>query len=72
MRGSHDPAVPVPGRQTKAAQLQQAGLGDPQRVLLLAPGQPLPQRGGQGGAGQEVWHNCFTGTVHLTVMTSGN
>ncbi|PSN40003.1 Homeobox protein extradenticle [Blattella germanica] len=35
--------------EEKAAQLQQAGVGDPQRVLLLTPQQPLSIRRGKGG-----------------------
>lgn len=52
-----------PGRASQAPQLQQASVGDPQRVFLLAPVQPLPQRGGERGAGAEVRHYRVPGTV---------
>ena len=48
--------------QAEKKKLQQAGDGDLERVLLLTPEQPLPQRGGQGGAGQEVLHHRLPGT----------
>lgn len=47
--------------QAEEEELQQASDRDPKRVLLLAPQQPLPQRGGQRGAGQEVQHHSVTG-----------
>ena len=47
--------------QAEKKKLQQAGDGDLERVLLLTPEQPLPQRGGQGGAGQEVLHHSLPG-----------
>lgn len=47
--------------QAEKEKLQQAGDGNPQRVLLLAPEQPVPERGGQGGAGEEVQHHSFPG-----------
>lgn len=57
-----------PGRAPKAPQLQQTGVGDPQRVLLLASVQPVPQRGGQGGAGAQVRHHGLAGTLYLQLM----
>ena len=61
LRGGHDPAVQIPRRQAEEEKLQQAGLGDPQRVLLLPPLEPLPVGGGQGGARQEVQYYSITG-----------
>lgn len=58
-----------PGRSPQAAQLQQAGVRDPERVLLLAPVQPLPQRGGQGGAGAQVRHHGLAGHTHVLLHT---
>lgn len=52
-----------PGRSPETAQLQQAGVRDPERVLLLAPVQPVPERGGQGGAGAQVRHHRVPGTA---------
>ena len=49
VRGCDDLEISLPGRPEKAEELQQAGLGDPERVLLLSPLQPLSLRGGQGG-----------------------
>ena len=51
VRGGDDLEISLPGRPEKAEELQQAGLGDPERVLLLSPLQPLSLRGGQGGTG---------------------
>ncbi|KAJ8379661.1 hypothetical protein SKAU_G00004390 [Synaphobranchus kaupii] len=47
----------IPRRQTEKAKLQQTGDGNPQRVFLLPPFEPVPQRRSQRGAGQEVQHH---------------
>ena len=53
--------VSISRRSTQAEEFQQKGDGDFERVLLQPPGQPLPQRGGQGRACQEVQHHGVTG-----------
>ena len=45
--------------------VQQTSLRNPERVLLLPPGQPLPQRRGQGGAGKEMRNHSLAGTKDL-------
>lgn len=47
--------------QAEKEKLQQAGDRNFERVLLLTPQQPLPKRGGERGAGQEVQHHSFPG-----------
>jgi hypothetical protein len=69
LRGGDDPAVAIPGRAAQATQLQQEVERGAERVLLLAPVQPLPQRGGQGGARQEVRHHCLTGQFDSPQVT---
>ena len=50
LRARHGPSLAFPGRAPQEAQLLEAGQRDPRRLLLLAPLQPLSERGGQGGA----------------------
>ncbi len=69
LRGGDDPAVAVLGRAAQATQLQQEVERGAERILLLAPVQPLPQRGGQGGARQEVRHHCLTGQFDSPQVT---
>lgn len=51
--------------QAEAPQLQQTGHRGVERVLLFTLEQPLSQRGGQGGACQEMRHHSLTGTGRL-------
>ena len=61
VRGRHDPALPVLGLEAEAKELQQEVERDPERVLLLEPGQPLPHGGGEGGACKKVRHHSLSG-----------
>lgn len=62
MRGCDGPSFAFPGRTTKETQLQQESHGGPKRVFLQSFSQPLPQRGCERGAGQEVQHHGVSGT----------
>lgn len=47
--------------QAEKEKLQQAGNRNFERIFLLAPQQPVSERGGKRGAGQEVQHHSFPG-----------
>ena len=61
-------SLPGLSLQAAAAELHQAVHRDPERVLLQPPGQPVPHRGGEGAAGQEVRHNRQPGTRRVTAL----
>merc|ERR1719458_1646562 len=53
-------ANPYPTEEAKE-EFQQKVERDSQRVLLLQPGKPLPDRGGERGVGTKVRHHSFSG-----------
>lgn len=56
--------------QAEETEFQQAGDGDPERIFLFPSQQPVPQRGSQRGAGQEVRHHRVPGEARPAASSS--
>lgn len=63
LRGSNDSQISFPWCQKKTKKLQQTGVRNFEWIFLLAPGQPLSFRGGQGRTCQEMWYYCVSGAL---------